>query len=859
MKSKKIIASLLIIAIMVSLMPIRIFAISALNLTITPDVTEAHPGDEITYTVKMSAVQNLAGMKFKLVIPEGLTFVEGSAVDGLQATLNAAKAEFTTATKVFVVGSSNYSSNSDTTLMTFKCSVDSECNGNKEITFNIDEDDIFDTSYDNIPVNYTNTGSTVNITPRPIPATGVVLNKTTLTLEEGELEKLLATVSPDNSTDTLTWDSSKKANATVDTEGNVTAVAEGSSTITVTTTSGKSASCTVTIIKPVCKHLNKSTISATEPKCTTTGNNEYKVCDDCGKVFKPDGTTETTIEAETIAALGHDFSIPKHDDNQHWNECSRCHVADTKINHVGEGEYVKDETSHWKVCGCGVKVEEEAHTGNTPVKENRHAATCTVDGSYDEVVYCSVCNYEMSRTPKTEPATGHTNGTPVKENRHAATCTADGSYDEVIYCTVCGNEVSRTPKTEPATGHTNGTPVKENVVDATCSAKGSYDEVVYCSVCNAEVSREHKETDMIPHDTEGVAWSKDETSHWKECGCGTKVDLDSHTEGTPVKENIHVATCTEDGSYDEVVYCSVCNYEMSRTPKTEAATGHTNGTPVKENIEAPTCTEDGKHDEVVYCSVCNEELSRISKTDKATGHTEGTPVKEDVVDATCTEDGKYNEVIYCSVCNEKLLTTPKTITAKGHTEGTPVIENEVEATVDKEESYDEVVYCSDCKKELSRTKKTTPKFVYEILEGAGSSHEEETSDTITIKANGKFEKFKGIKVDGKDVDKKYYIAKSGSTIVTLSADYLNTIAVGEHKIAFVYDDGEVETTFKVAEKNNTDTSNNTQDNNKNNPSTPKTGDESNMTLWIVGLTISGILFVIILGCKAKGTRRKSRH
>ena len=298
---------------------------------------------------------------------------------------------------------------------------------------------------------------------------------------------------------------------------------------------------------------------------------------------------------------------------------------------------------------------------------------------------------------------------------------------------------------------------------------------------------------------------------------------------------------------------------MSRTPKTESAKGHTEGTPVKENIEAPTCTEDGKHDEVVYCSVCNAEVSRISKTDKATGHTEGTPVKEDVVDATCTEDGKYNEVIYCSVCNEKLSTTPKTITAKGHTEGTPVVENEVEATVDKEGSYDEVVYCSDCKKELSRTKKTTPKFVYEILEGAGSSHEEETSDTITIKANGKFEKFKGIKVDGKDVDKKYYIAKSGSTIVTLSADYLNTIAVGEHKIAFVYDDGEVETTFKVAEKNNTDTSNNTQDNNKNNPSTPKTGDESNMTLWIVGLTISGILFVIILGCKAKGTRRKSRH
>ena len=46
---------------------------------------------------------------------------------------------------------------------------------------------------------------------------------------------------------------------------------------------------------------------------------------------------------------------------------------------------------------------------------------------------------------------------------------------------------------------------------------------------------------------------------------------------------------------------------------------------------------------------------------------------------------------------------------------------------------------------------------------------------------------------------------------------------------------------------------------KNNPNTPKTGDSSNMTLWIVGLTISGILFVIVLGCKVKATRKKGRH
>ena len=92
----------------------------------------------------MSAIQNLAGLKFKLIIPEGLTFIEGKEVDGIQTTLNAAKAEFTPSTKVFVVGSSNYSSDTDTTLMTFKCSVDSDAIGDKEITFSIDEDDVFD-------------------------------------------------------------------------------------------------------------------------------------------------------------------------------------------------------------------------------------------------------------------------------------------------------------------------------------------------------------------------------------------------------------------------------------------------------------------------------------------------------------------------------------------------------------------------------------------------------------------------------------------------------------------------------------------------------------------------------------------
>lgn len=42
-----------------------------------------------------------------------------------------------------------------------------------------------------------------------------------------------------------------------------------------------------------------------------------------------------------------------------------------------------------------------AHTPADAVRENEVAATCTAAGSYDEVVYCSVCNAEISRTQKT--------------------------------------------------------------------------------------------------------------------------------------------------------------------------------------------------------------------------------------------------------------------------------------------------------------------------------------------------------------------------------------------------------------------------------------------------------------------------
>ena len=53
-----------------------------------------------------------------------------------------------------------------------------------------------------------------------------------------------------------------------------------------------------------------------------------------------------------------------------------------------------------------------------------------------------------------DPGHIHTPGEPVQENVSNATCTAEGSYEEVVYCTECGSEVSRETKTIEKAAHT---------------------------------------------------------------------------------------------------------------------------------------------------------------------------------------------------------------------------------------------------------------------------------------------------------------------------------------------------------------------------------------------------------------------
>ncbi|MBQ3154157.1 MAG: dockerin type I repeat-containing protein [Clostridia bacterium] len=207
-------------------------------------------------------------------------------------------------------------------------------------------------------------------------------------------------------------------------------------------------------------------------------------------------------------------------------------------------------------------------------------ATCTDSGN--KAYYaCSDCGkwFEDSLgtveiTDKSSvviPASGHTPAEAVRENEVAATCCAAGSYDEVVYCSVCHEEVSREPKTIPIDEDAHDWGEWYTVTAPTCTTTGT--EQRDCSNCN------HSETriavalghNLITHNAKApacteIGWDAYETC--SRCDYTTYAELPAtgHTETTILVN----PTCTEDGY--RAVHCATCYKELSH--EVLSATGH---------------------------------------------------------------------------------------------------------------------------------------------------------------------------------------------------------------------------------------------------------------------------------------------
>ena len=210
------------------------------------------------------------------------------------------------------------------------------------------------------------------------------------------------------------------------------------------------------------------------------------------------------------------------------------------------------------------------------------APTCQ-EGGYTTYV-CRACKETV--IGNLTGATGHTAGEAVEENRVEPTCTEDGSYDSVVYCTVCESEISRETVTIGATGHTAGEAVEENRAEPTCTEDGSYDSVVYCTVCENEISRETITIGAVGHDLHDViakaptcteaGWNAYQVCRREGCGYSTYQELPAsgHRFGEPTvyEPNYH-----QEGY--SVHTCIVCAYEerYDFVPALELLPGDVNG------------------------------------------------------------------------------------------------------------------------------------------------------------------------------------------------------------------------------------------------------------------------------------------
>lgn len=199
-----------------------------------------------------------------------------------------------------------------------------------------------------------------------------------------------------------------------------------------------------------------------------------------------------------------------------------------------------------------------------------------------------------------------------------------------------------------------------------------------------------------------------------------------------------------------------------------------------EITKQPTCTEEGE--KTYTCEVCGE--TKKESLDK----TEHTIVIDKAVEATCTKEGK-TEGSHCSECNE-VIKKQEAVPALGHKWDEGVVTKKPTYTSEGEKTFT----CTVCKE---TKKEAIAKLEYHIIEGANSSWRKGSNWGLCIKADGAFDKFVSIEVDGNVIDPKNYEAESGSTVITLKAEYLSTLKTGKHTFRINYTDGHAETTFTI--------------------------------------------------------------
>ena len=320
----------------------------------------------------------------------------------------------------------------------------------------------------------------------------------------------------------------------------------------------------------------------------------------------------------------------------HWNICATCdEKVDKAWHNFGPWQRVSDDSlEERRTCLCGyyeTRFHSHSLTGNVLYDDNEHYEECEKCFDHVNAVAHTYGEWTVGRESTEDVqgyelqvcSCGHTvyRSLPLKNHVHVW----DGTYSitEDAHWKNCVKESCTMDEVDLLVPHNGGQATcTEDAICADCGyhyieAFGhDYEVVVTAPTCTEDGYTTHT--------------CKNDSTHTY---VDSYVDAVGHSPAEAVEENRVGSSCTVAGHYDSVVYCSVCDKELSRTKVDLELLPHT-----EETLEAvaPKCEATGLT-EGKKCSVCDKVLVAQQEI-PAVGHTGGT--------ATQTEQA------ICSVCGE---------------------------------------------------------------------------------------------------------------------------------------------------------------------------------------------------------------
>ena len=538
--------------------------------------------------------------------------------------------------------------------------------------------------------------------------------------------------------------------------------------------------------KRICKndpsHMESETAAAKsevtkQPTCTEAGVMTYTV------TFNNEGFAPQT-KTEEIPATGHDWDTPVYEWAADNSTVTATKTCKNNPDHV-VSETVQTTASVTKLPTCTEKGETtytaEFKDASFTAQKKTLSDVEPLGHDYSDPVYIWADDNSTVTARRTCNRCGEVEEETVivkQEVTVKPTCTEKGTTK---YTAEFENKTFRTQtKTVvdiDATGHSwdEGVVTKE----ATCEENG-----VMTYTCRNDHSHTREEV----------------------------IEATGHKPAPAVIENIEAATCTNEGGYDEVIYCENCHKEMARDHHIEPALGHNWGewkvikeaTEDEDGLERRECArcheteeraiphidhvhEMEHYDEVpatctktgvmehYECKKCHryyldeegtQEVTLEDLTTETTSHTIARK-RENVVEPTCTTYGHYDMVIYCEKCGEVISRTIVSQPRKGHDWG--------EATYTWSADNGTVTAERTCKNDPSHVERETAVTTSAVTKEATCTEAGERTYTATFSNEGfaPQTKTEEIPAKGHDWDAPVYTWSSDNSTVTATKTCLN--------------------------------------------------------------------------------------